>query len=108
MQVERLTIQSHAKFAKFALNKHYLGPQFEQQSSPKCKTKNPAKRRSALNLQLCIDYYIPNHLNTNLNTHHNTPINTHQNAHHNPHLNTHPNTNLIIHHNKNHNTHYNT
>ena len=29
MQVERLTIQSHAKFAKFALNNHYLGLQFE-------------------------------------------------------------------------------
>ena len=26
--------------------------------------KNPAKRRSALNLQLCNDYYIQNHLNT--------------------------------------------
>ena len=39
--------------------------------------KNPAKRRSALNLHLCIDYYIQNHLNTHLNTHHNTSRNTH-------------------------------
>ena len=35
--------------------------------------KNPAKQRSALNLHLCIDYYIQNHLNT----HHNTSRNNH-------------------------------
>ena len=38
--------------------------------------KNPAKRRSALNLHLCIDYYIQNHLNTHHNTSRNTQLYT--------------------------------
>ena len=42
----------------------------------KWRRKNPAKRRSALNLHLCIDYYIQNHLNTHHNTSRNTQLYT--------------------------------
>ena len=79
----RSTVETAPKLVNFCVCKTYL--------------KNPAKRRSALNLQLCIDYYIQNRLNTchithhndSLNTHHNSRLKTHHNTHHNTPLNTH-------------------
>ena len=54
----------------------YLKMSYTAQNEAEIKLKNPAKRRSALNLHLCIDYYIQNHLNTHHNTSHNTQLYT--------------------------------